>query len=190
MKTVTKIIIRVVCGIILAVAVLCAAYFGFRKFTKVRYDKSIALIDHQLSLCQELVTAKYRYSDIITIKKSAGFSKSYSIIKYSGIIRAGIADFTDIYYSISPDGKSVYLEIPQAEMLGNEITTQEVFDEKQSIFVPITTQEIFDEIKEAKNQAAEDMIAEGILKEARDYAVKIISQSMYACGFEQVVVAE
>lgn len=190
MKTVTKIIIRISAILILAAASFCGIYFGVRRYTKVRLEKKYVMVDRQLSLCQELVTAKYRYSDIITIKKSAGFSKSYSIVKYTGIIRAGLADVMEVYYSISPDRKSVYLEIPKTEILGNEIVTQEVFDEKQSIFVPITTQEIFAEIQEAKNQAAEDMIAEGILKEARDYAVKIISQAMYACGFEQVVVAE
>ena len=190
MKTVTKVILSIFSSILTLVILICAAYFGFKHFTKVKIEKNHALIDRQLSYCQELVTAKYRYSDIITIKKASGFSKSYSIVKYSGIIRAGIADVTDVYYSVSPDGKSVYLEIPNAELLGNDLIKQEVFDEKQSIFVPITTQEIFDEIDEARRQTAEDMIVEGILKEAREYAVKIIMQSMYACGFDQVIISE
>ena len=71
-------------------------------------------------------------------------------------------------------------------MLGNEIVSQSVFDEKQSVFVPISTQEIFDEIDRAKDQAVEDMIAEGILEDARTYAVRIITQFMLALGFEEV----
>ena len=71
-------------------------------------------------------------------------------------------------------------------MLGNEIVSQSVFDEKQSIFVPISTQDIFDEIERAKDEALEDMIAEGVLEEARDYAVRIITQFMLALGFEEV----
>jgi len=182
----TRIILRIVTIVLIALIVLGSGYFGFRRFTTVKSESKLALVDRQLSYCQELVTAKYRYSDIITLKKSAGFSKSYSIIKYTGLVRAGLADITDVSYSVSLDGKSITLTVPEAEVLGNEIVSQSVFDEKQSVFVPISTQEIFDEIDRAKDQAVEDMIAEGILEDARTYAVRIITQFMLALGFEEV----
>ena len=47
-------------------------------------------------------------------------------------------------------------------------------------------QEVFDEIEKAKQAAVEDMVAEGILDDAREYAVKIITQFMLALGFEEV----
>ena len=181
-----KIILRVVTILVIVLVLACGGYFGLKRFTTVKYDNKIALVDKQLSYCQELVTAKYRYSDIITLKKAAGWAKSYSIIKYTGVVRAGIADITDVSYSVSIDGKSITLNVPAAEVLGNEIVSQSVFDEKQSIFVPISTQEIFDEIDHAKDEALEDMIAEGVLDEAREYAVRIITQFMYALGFEEV----
>ena len=78
--------------------------------------------------------------------------------------------------------------MPKTEILGNEITKQEVFDEKQSIFVPITTQEIFDEIELAKEEAVQEMIAEGILEESWEYACQIIKQFMLSLGFEEVEV--
>ena len=182
----TRIILRIVTIVLIALIVLGGGYFGFRRFTTVKSESKLALVDRQLSYCQELVTAKYRYSDIITLKKSAGFSKSYSIIKYTGLVRAGLADITDVSYSVSLDGKTITLSVPKAEVLGNEIVSQSVFDEKQSVFVPISTQEIFDEIDRAKDQAVEDMIAEGILEDARAYAVRIITQFMLALGFEEV----
>ena len=182
----TRIILRIVTIVVIALIVLGSGYFGFRRFTTVKSESKLALVDRQLSYCQELVTAKYRYSDIITLKKSAGFSKSYSIIKYTGLVRAGLADITDVSYSVSLDGKTITLSVPKAEVLGNEIVSQSVFDEKQSVFVPISTQEIFDEIDRAKDQAVEDMIAEGILEDARTYAVRIITQFMLALGFEEV----
>ena len=147
------------------------------------------MVEQQLSYCQELVTAKYRYSDIITLKKSAGFSKSYSIIKYTGLLRVGIADFTDISFKISNNGKALILHVPQAEVLGNDLVRQEVFDEKQSIFVPISTQEIFNEIDDARRTTAEEMLADGdLLNEARDYAVKILIQFLMPMGFDEVTV--
>ena len=182
----TRILLRIVTIVVIALIVLGGGYFGFRRFTTVKSESKLALVDRQLSYCQELVTAKYRYSDIITLKKSAGFSKSYSIIKYTGLVRAGLADITDVSYSVSLDGKTITLTVPKAEVLGNEIVSQSVFDEKQSVFVPISTQEIFDEIDRAKDQAVEDMIAEGILEDARAYSVRIITQFMLALGFEEV----
>jgi len=181
-----RIILRLVTILILAALVLGLGYFGFQRFTSVKSESKLALVDRQLSYCQELVTVKYRYSDIITLKKTSGFAKSYSIIKYTGLVRAGIADITDVSYSISLDGKTITLNVPQAELLGNEIVSQSVFDEKKSIFVPISTQDIFDEIEKAKAQAVEDMIAEGVLEDSREYAVRIITQFMLALGFEDV----
>ena len=187
-RLVTKVILRVVTIVVIAIILAVTAWFGLKKFTTVKYESKLALVDKQLSYCQELVTAKYRYSDIITLKKSAGWAKSYSIIKYKGVVRAGITDVSDVSYSISLDGKTITLEVPPAEVLGNEIVSQSVFDEKQSIFVPISTQDIFDEIDKAKVEALEDMIAEGVLDEAREYAARIITQFMLALGFEEVII--
>ena len=185
-KLAAKVVLRIVTILVIAVILLAGGYVGYKKLTFVKSENKTALVDRQLSFCQELVTEKYRYSDIITLKKASGFARSYSIIKYTGLIRAGIADFTDISYSISLDGKTITLNIPPAEILGNEVVSQSVFDEKHSIFVPISTQEIFDEIERAKAEAVEDMIAEGVLDDAREYAVRIITQFMLALGFEEV----
>ena len=181
-----KIFFRVILILCLVLVLLCGGWIAYKRFSVVKTENKLALVDRQLSFCQELVTAKYRYSDIITLKKASGFAKSYSIIKYTGIIRAGIADITDVSYSVSLDGKTITLIVPPAEVLGNEVVSQSVFDEKQSIFVPISTQEIFDEIERAKAEAVEDMVAEGVLDDAREYAVKIITQFMLALGFEEV----
>lgn len=185
-KLAAKVVLRIVTILVIAVILLAVGYFGYKKLTFVKSENKTAIVDRQLSFCQELVTEKYRYSDIITLKKASGFARSYSIIKYTGLIRAGIADFTDISYSISLDGKTITLNIPPAEILGNEVVSQSVFDEKHSIFVPISTQEIFDEMERAKAEAVEDMIAEGVLDDAREYAVRIITQFMLALGFEEV----
>ena len=183
---VKKIILRIVSIVVIALILLAGGFIAFKRFSVVKTENKLAMVDRQLSFCQELVTAKYRYSDIITLKKSSGFAKSYSIIKYTGLIRAGLADITDVSYSVSLDGKTITLSVPAAEILGNEVVSQGVFDEKQSVFVPISTQEIFDEIEKAKAEAVEDMIAEGVLDEARDYAVRVITQFMLALGFEEV----
>ena len=184
----TKIIVRIIAIILLLLGFTLGIKIAVNKITQVTLDGRHALVDKQLSYCQELVTVKYRYSDIVTLKKSSGFAKSYSIVKFSGVLRAGIADITDIDFNISKNGKVITIKLPEAEVLGNELVKQEVFDEKQSIFVPITTQEIFNEIEEARIQIAEDMIAEGVLKEAKEYAKKVLLQTMKTSGFQEVII--
>ena len=81
-----------------------------------------------------------------------------------------------------------YIKIPKAEILGNEIAEQSVFDEKRSVFVPITTQEIFEEIDAVRNSIAEEIVDQGFLEEANSTAQKTIIQMMYALGFDKVEV--
>ncbi|MCI5606270.1 MAG: DUF4230 domain-containing protein [Treponema sp.] len=186
----TKIILRIVTILIVALIFLAGGYFINKKYFSPKKENTHALIEKQLSFCQELVTAKYRYSDIISLKKSSGFAKSYSIIKYSGILKCGIEELTDVDFRFDEFKKTIYIRLPQPEVIGNELTKLEIFDEKQSIFVPITTQEIFDEIENAKNEIAADLLADGILEDSKDYAQRIISQFMNSLGFENVIFEE
>ena len=182
----TKLAVRIVTIVLLAVIFMFVGTIAVKKITKVNYESKFTLVNQQLSYCQELITMKFQYSDIVSLKKSMGFSKSYSIVKYSGIIRVGIENLLAADARITKDGKKVRIKLPPVTILGNEITKQEVFDEKQSIFVPITTQEIFEEIENAKIQMEEDMIAEGMIEEAKKYTEKVIEQFLHSAGFEKV----
>lgn len=182
----TKIAVRIVTIVLLAVIFMFVGTIAIKKITKVNYESKFTLVNQQLSYCQELITMKFQYSDIVSLKKSMGFSKSYSIVKYSGIIRVGIENLLAADARITKDGKEVRIKLPPVTILGNEITKQEVFDEKQSIFVPITTQEIFEEIENEKIQMEQDMIAEGMIEEAKKYTEKVIEQFLHSAGFEKV----
>lgn len=180
----TKLIILV----FLLIVLLGGGYYAYTKIFAPQIESNVAIVMSQLSLCQELVTAKYRYSDIISIKKTVAFSKSLSIIKYSGVIRIGIEDITQSDFEVYNEGKGLRIKLPDVEVLGNEITSQEVFDENHSIFVPITIDEVFTEIDKAKDKSLEELIDEGVLEEARENAKKVIQQIMMAAGFEEVIV--
>lgn len=193
-KAVCRPVRRIIIKAALLAVVLCAAgagvYFGWKSLTKVRMNRTQALIEQQLTRCQELVTVKNHYSDIVSIKKSSalGMAKSYSIVKYSGIVRAGIRDITMADVSVSADGKKVVVVLPRSEILGNEIASQEVFDEHRNIFVPITTQEIFDGIRESRNKMTQNVTAGGILTDADVQAKAVVQTMLYAAGFQIVVV--
>ena len=190
----TKVVVRLVTIVTLVllatfVFVVLSTHIKRTYFTEKK-EVHEAMVTRQLLSVQELITQKYRYSDIITLKKSLGFTKSYSIVKFTGIIRAGISDVSKITFKIydSYSGRLIKIKIPKAEILGNEIAEQSVFDEKRSVFVPITTQEIFEEIDAVRNSIAEEIVDQGFLEEANSTAQKTIIQMMYALGFDKVEV--
>lgn len=185
-----KLLIKIILKLLLVAFILLSCYFGFKKFTQVQTEKLHTSISRTLSQSAELVLYKMQYSDVIAIKKQSalGLSKSYSIIKFSGIIRIGIKNFDDIKYTISEDRKQLHLEIPGTELLGNDIISQKVFDDKKSIFTSIETQEIFDEINIAKEEAVKEILEEGILDEADERAKSYIKQLMLTLGFESVTI--
>ncbi len=185
----TALFIKIILCLILVIALLVAGFIVYLKFAHPNIENRRMLVDEQLSYCQELVTMKYRYSDIVTVKKSVSISTSYAIVKYNGIIRIGIADMSMVDYDVYNRGKSVRITIPAPEVLGNDIVSQSVFDEHRSIFVPLTIEEVFNEVDNARQEQLDAILQkEAVFEEAAEYAKKIIPLSMKSCGFEEVIV--
>lgn len=186
-----SILTKIIIILFLLVVLLGGGYYGYYLFTKKvtpKTETNIAIVTTQLTLCQELVTAKYYYSDVVAINKKMALSKSLSIVKYSGVIRVGIPNIIDCDFDVDNDGKVLRIKIPDVEILGNEIISQEVFDENNSIFVPISTDDVFAKIQASKDKTLEELINDGILNEARENAKKVIKQVMLSAGFEEVIV--
>ena len=187
---VNKLLFKIIFILLAIGAIFFGARFGWEKLGEVKTEKSHALVFRELERCSELATAKNTYTDIISIKKTriAGFAKTFSIIKYSGVIRAGISDITQAKISISNRGKSVQVVLPPIEVLSNDISNIEVFDESKSVFVSISVQEIMQEIHFNQESASAEILETGFLDEAKNQAVKIIESVLYAAGFEEVKV--
>ncbi|MBP5601772.1 MAG: DUF4230 domain-containing protein [Treponema sp.] len=182
------ILTKIIIILFLLIVLLFGGYYVFTKKFAPKKEVNVAIVMSQLSLCQELVTAKNRYSDIVSVNKSKFLGKSFAIVKFTGIIRMGIPDITKSDIEVYNEGKSLRIRIPDVEVLGNEIESQEVFDEAHNIFIPITLDEVFTELEKKKNDTLEDLIDEGILNDARENAKKVIQQIMMAAGFEEVIV--
>ncbi len=187
-KILVKIILRIVTISCVALALFFGGKYGMKKFVRQQIEKKHALVEREISASAELVLYKMRYSDIIAIKKRKAVSSAYSFVRFSGVIRAGIEDITQCQTSISEDGKSVRVKIPPATLLGNDIQSEEVFDERQGIFAKITAQEIFDEIAAAKEEVANEIIAEGLLRDADAHAELVIRQMLSPFGFKEIVI--
>lgn len=188
MKKIAKLILRVAMIFCILLAMLFATKFSFTKFTQIQIEKKRVAVERNLLASAELVLYKMRYSDMLVVKKRQGFSSAKSFVRYSGILRAGIEDISQSEISVSSDGKKLFVKIPSCVLLGNEICSQEIFDERQGFFTKITTQEIFTEIDEAKNNAAQEILADGLLSDADARAALVIKQLLLPIGFEDVFV--
>ena len=84
--------------------------------------------------------------------------------------------------------KELELQTMEDGFWNDRKNSQEVFDERQSIFVPITTQEIFDEISVAMADYALSAERKGLVKEADDRLTELVSAAVKGFGFETVKV--
>ena len=184
----TKIIIILALLIVLSYVLFSGYAFLSEKIAESRYQAKSAMVSKELVQCAELSTVKMIYSDIATIKRSylGGISKSYTIVRFSGIARAGIQDISKIKTTISRDLNSIYIEMPCCVLLSNEITGFELFDESNNIFVSIQTQEILSKIEEARDERGENLSNEGLITEANNHAKSLLNQVFTAMGFTYV----
>ncbi len=186
----SKILFKLLLVLVLLAALFYGGKLGWQKLIEVKTEKSHALVFRELERCSELITAKTTYTDIISIKKTriAGFAKSFSIIKYTGVIRGGILDIGKSKIAVTKAGKGVKVELPKAEVISNDISKIEVFDESRSIFVSISVKEIMDEIRFNQETSSAQILETGFLEEAQKQACKIIESVLYAARFEEVTV--
>lgn len=179
-------------SIILILALACALTYGFYllkdKLNQQKYESLTVLASQEIKHCAEMVSIKSVYTDIITVKKTGalGMSKSYSLIKYSGTIRAGIEDITATTFDISEDRTAIKLTIPPSVILANDITSQQIFDESNNMFSLITTQEVFSEIDLARKKQELDLVRTGFLDEADNYNKQLLTRIFSAMGFKYI----
>ena len=179
-------------SLIFILALACGLTYGFYllrdKLSKQKYESLTVLAAQEIKQCAEMVSIKSVYTDIITVKKTGalGMSKSYSLIKYSGTIRAGIEDITAATFDISEDRTAIKLSIPPSVVLSNDITSQQIFDESNNVFSLITTQEVFSEIDVARKKQELELIRSGFLNEADEYNKQLLTRIFSAMGFKYI----
>lgn len=183
-----RLVLKIAGTLVLVATVAALAWHAHGKIMRVSAEKKHALLEQELQEVAELTLCKMRYSDIITIKKKMLAAKAYSIVRYTGTIRAGIADISAAEIRISADGRRADVTLPRCEIIGNDIASQSVFDEQRSIFLPITAQEIFGEIDAAKDTVALESQADGLLDECDSRARALVRRLLERLGFAEITV--
>ena len=186
----SRLFTKIFLWLLLVAVILVAGCFLWQKISQVQVEKKYALVTQELQRCSELTTVKISYSDIVTLKKTAvlGMAKSYSIVKFSGVIRCGIENLGNCRMYIDEGGKGIVLRMPPATVLGNEIQEISVFDEQQSIFVPISTQELLDQVEIAREDTLRKALDAGILADSEQQARTLLTTILTNMGFQRITI--
>ena len=178
-----------ICFFVIAVLALIFVFFvEYRRLQKVEKSTNKEVVTSSIERAAELTVLKNNYTDVVCVKKTKfnGLAKSYAIIKYTGQIRAGVPSVKDIKIQFNELLETVHVIVPHAEILSNALISQEVFDEKQNIFVPISTQEIFDEIIAGQTETEINLVNSGFLNDVDLQTRGVIKEILIGCGYSNI----
>ena len=162
----------------------------------INKDKVISstVISERLSKISELSTAKYNYTNVLSLKDSKKF-KDFSIpfteksflLKYSGYIKAGV-DLNDLEVIVNE--KTVSLTLNKAKIIDHTINNEDLFiyDEKSSMFNKLSMQDMIYEISNEKGKIESDLLKTGFLDEANSNTRLLLQGILSDMGFENITI--
>ena len=111
-------------------------------------------------------------------------------MRFSGVVKAGIADIERIVVFPDPEAGRVRVILPRAEILENtvDVSTVKFWDLKKNIFVPISTELMIQEVTLFKERVEQELSDSGFLSDA-DARARDLVASLYT-GFGMNVEVE
>ena len=175
--------------------VLIVAFFGVRALTdRVAERKRRMAFDNlnatALTKIAELGVLKYRYTDVMELnRKFIVGGPSTSLVRFTGIVKAGIPDATKIVATFDPKANSVRIKLPRATIIENtvDVSTVKIWDIKRNIFVPITTELKLQEISAFKDKTARELEISGFMAEADERAEELVSSLYSGFGAKTII---
>lgn len=182
---------------VLAGAVLVAgtaAWFAANRASRAAEEKRrLAAFDNLtanvVERIAELAVLEYRYTDVMELQKKFIIGgQSSSLVRFSGVVKAGIADVSAVNAEWDRSAGTVTLALPRSSIVSNEVdvSTIKIWDLKRNLFVPITTDFKIQEIAAFRDKVASELEATGFLDEADSRAEEVLG-SLFA-GFGNVTV--
>ena len=134
-----------------------------------------AQLEEQLSAISELVTQKYMYTNADNATQAntwifgwdMPFSEKSFIVKYDGIIKAGI-DLKEVQIDVDEENHKVTVILPASRITDNNVPqeTVETFNVRNGLFNEVTPDDSNGLIVEGKKTMEEKAIERGLLTEA------------------------
>lgn len=180
--------------ILLLVIIISSVIYLNSFTTKKEIERKSNFVSEKLVNISELATARYDYSNVISIKDSLSFKdisipfteKSF-VIKYTGYISAGL-DLTKATFTINND--ILNINIPECTILSHTINEDEiyVYDERTSIFNPLTMDDMLKEILDEKAKTEAEIIKEGFLDKVTVDTIQLLKEIFADSGFKEIKV--
>lgn len=167
---------KIIIGIVILIGI-AAIVIGVRKFvlferktTQIGFE-NIGELATQTAYCTELsITDSSR--DLFGIE--IPFTQSKYIYSYDIAIKAGF-DFEDIEWK--ENGTIIEVKLPEAKILSSEIDLDsfKIYQEEESVFNKITMKENNEAMRDLKQTAEQDAVANGLLENARTNVETILT---------------
>ncbi|NEU04681.1 DUF4230 domain-containing protein [Clostridium senegalense] len=177
-------------GLLIIVIVVLLFILSFKTPFKSHRKDSTETIFQQLVSINELVTVKYDYSNIISVKDNLKFNdidipfteKSF-VLKYDGYIKAGVSLKES---KLKINGNKATLSIPNSKILDHVVIEDKIstLNEKNSLFNPLKSNEIFNEICKSKNEKENEIIDKGFLDEVNISTEKFLKDFFKNLGYD------
>jgi len=147
---------------------------------------SSRIVNLRLDNVGELVTQVGYFTNVEVIENNRElwgitipFTQSKYIFSYDGTIKAGI-NFEKIIWQVDELSKSILIEMPDIEILSNEINPDslEVYDESRNIFSPLKLDDMNQSFVELKKESQEKAVANGLFDSAKANAEVLVKGFM------------
>ena len=179
--------------LLIFIIALTTCYIIFKlKPQKNEYSDNTKVLD-TITQALDLNTVKYNYNNIVAVKKDLSimdikipFTDKSFVIKYSGIINAGVKP-EDIEVLSNKEG-SISIEIKKCSILDHYIDDENLYlyDVKNSIFNKVDMQEVFEDMSKYKKEYESKVIEEGFMDEVKSNTESSLKSSLMNMGYKDV----
>ncbi|HQF74397.1 MAG TPA: DUF4230 domain-containing protein [Treponemataceae bacterium] len=157
---------------------------SFRRAEKRRREAFDNVTSTALLRIAQFAVLEYVYTDVVELSRSfiiGGMSSS--LVRFSGVVKAGIADVERIVVTPDQESGRVQVILPRSVVLENtvDVSTVRFWDLKKNIFVPISDELKIQEITLFKERIGKELVESGFLADADTRARELVA-SLYA-GF-------
>jgi hypothetical protein len=148
-------------------------------------QRQVLINDIEEGICDMglLVTQEYYFTDAVTQSKiktlfsiPLGFTETSYVATYDGVVTAGL-DFSLASVSLDPDGRTVTVSLPKAEIQSVDIDPNSfvLYSEKHGFGNPLSVSEFNGSLADLENRAKERAAERGVIEKADENARKIVS---------------
>jgi hypothetical protein len=180
---------------IIFITLICVfvSIFGYKYILSEHTKKNTSAIMDTIYEVLEITTTKYNYTNIVTFKKDKTvnnvkipFTEKSFIVKYNGVIKAGING--DDIKVVKNTGDTIDIQIKKCVILDHYIDQENVYvyDIKNSIFNKLTINEVFEELNKYKDEYEKQIMSEGFVEEIKKNTESSLKTTLKNIGYKQV----